>query len=454
VSNPGFEDTIAALATPPGWGALAVIRISGGGAADVLSRICPALSPEALPDRRQLFVRLQHPRSDEALDHALVTFFRGPRSYTGEDVVEISTHGGLLTPQLVLDAVYAAGTRPALPGEFTRRALLNGKMDLLQAEAIGDLIDARSPAMHRAALHQVDRGLSRRIDELREMILRVEALVAYSIDFPEEDEPPVPLAHIRAAAEAVSERVQQLLETAPQGAMLRTGALVVLAGRPNSGKSSLFNALLGLERSIVTEIPGTTRDAVDADAILGGYPFRLVDTAGLRNTQDRVEAVGVEVARRYLSRADVLLFCREVMEPLEPEEVAAMAGACPGRTVVVRTKADLSPDPIEAGEGVRVSVVSGEGLAELRERIVDATFAQIRSIEDEATIVTSERQRRALQSAQEEISLFLDAVSGELPVAVAAVHLRAAAGALEDLIGIVSEDDVLGAVFLRFCVGK
>ncbi|HWK88656.1 MAG TPA: tRNA uridine-5-carboxymethylaminomethyl(34) synthesis GTPase MnmE, partial [Longimicrobium sp.] len=235
--SPLPNDTIAAIATPPGRSAVALLRVSGPGAPAVLRRIAPGM--DGIEPRVQRLMAVRHPESGELLDRALVTYFAAPASYTGEDTLEISTHGGLLTPQLVLDALLAAGARAAQPGEFTRRAYLNGKLDLLQAEAVADLIDGRSPALHRAAVHQMERGLSLRIGELRDAIIGTEALIAYSIDFPEEDEPPVPPARILASARDVLDRIQALLATAPEGEMLREGALTVLAGRPNSGKSSL-----------------------------------------------------------------------------------------------------------------------------------------------------------------------------------------------------------------------
>src|SRR2546422_3976900 len=225
--------------------------------------------------------------------------------------VEISTHGGLLVPAEAVAALVAAGARLARPGEFTRRAVLNGKLDLLQAEATADLIDAGSPAQRRRALQQLDRGLSGRLAALRAELLELEALIAYDIDFPEEDEGPVSPARVTAAWRAVRERIAGLVATAPEGERLREGALLVIAGRPNAGKSSLFNALLGRERAIVTEVPGTTRDAIEAYAVIAGFPFRLVDTAGLRDSGDRVEEIGIEVARQYLGAADLVLVCRD-----------------------------------------------------------------------------------------------------------------------------------------------
>ena len=448
-----FDSTIAAVATPAGRGAVALVRVSGPGAGDSLLRVCPALRGTLPEPRRQRLLAVHHPETGDRVDHALVSFFPAPHSYTGEDTVEISTHGGVLTPQLVLGALSAAGARPAEPGEFTRRAVLNGKLDLLQAEAVLDLIDGGSPALHRAAIFQMERGLSLRIEELRASILQVEALVTYSIDFPEEDEPPVPPARVEAAAREVVARIDRLLATAPQGEMLREGALVVLAGRPNSGKSSLFNALLGAERAIVTDVPGTTRDAIEAPLVLDGYPFRLADTAGLRETADLVEGIGIEVARRYLRAAHVVLFCAEAGRPLDEQESAFLAGVDRSRVILLRTKSDLAPET-EAEEGVRVSVLTGDGLGGLRQPLLDLAFGGILGAPGEAPLVTRERHARALRSAREELDHFGNAMMESLPPEIAATHLRGAAHALEELIGAVTPDDVLGQVFGEFCVGK
>ena len=448
-----FADTVAAIATAHGRGAVALLRVSGPQALDVLRRVAPGLGDEPAP-RVQRLAALRHPETAELLDRGLVTYFPAPGSYTGEETVEITTHGGVLTPQLVLDALLAAGCRPAEPGEFTRRAYLNGKLDLLQAEAVLDLIDGRSRALHRAAIHQMERGLSRRVEELREAIIGAEALIVYSIDFPEEDEPPVPPARIRAAAEDVLARITRLLATAPEGELLREGALTVLAGRPNSGKSSLFNALLGTERAIVTEVPGTTRDALEATLTVDGYPFRLVDTAGLRETADRVEGIGIEVARRYLAAADLVLFCAEAGRPLEPDEAAFLDGVDPARTVLVRTKADDGEQGIGTAGEVLVSAPNGAGLEGLRQILLHRAFGGILGEPGEAPLVTRERHARALRAACDEVQGFLDAQASGIPMEYAATHLQAAASALEDLVGAVTVDDVLGRVFGDFCVGK
>jgi tRNA modification GTPase len=440
-----LSDPIVALATPPGRGALALIRLAGGSSFSVAGRCLQPFHPA--PARTVFRARLVHPDSREPVDDVLAACFPAPHSYTGEDVVEISTHGGLAVPAAAVAALVAAGARPAQPGEFTRRAVLNGKMDLLQAEATADLIDAGSPAQRRRALHQLERGLSDRLAALRGEILELEALIAYDIDFPEEDEGPVSPQRVRGAWDVVRGRVASLLKTAPEGERLREGALLVIAGRPNAGKSSLFNALLGTERAIVTEIPGTTRDAIEAHAVIEGFPFRLVDTAGLRDSAERIERMGVEISKRYLDAADLILFCRDTEEDRLPD-------VGPKPVVEVVTKSDLPDRP--SGSAIRpsVSVVTGQGLGELRRRLAEVAFGRLLALGDVEPVVTRARHRAALEHAAVELEGFWAARQGGVDAAAAATHLRAAVAALDDLIGVVTAQDVLDRVFAAFCVGK
>jgi tRNA modification GTPase len=448
------RDTIVAQATPGGRSAIAVVRMSGSRAHEIAAR---HLQPFPSGPRQ---VELAEFRGGaEVLDHVLATRFDAPHSYTGEDLVEISTHGGFLVPARVLEQLVLSGARPADPGEFTRRAVLNGKLDLLQAEAIGDLIDARSSAMHRAAVQQLDRGLSRRIEELRGAVLHVEALLAYDIDFPEEDEGPIPRERIVGALEELLALMDGLLATAPAGELIREGAVVVIAGRPNVGKSSLFNALVGRSRAIVTEVPGTTRDAIEAVVETPRWPLRLVDTAGLRPTDEVVERLGVELSERHIAAADVVLACGDTPEALAVarEKVRALAGRA--GIVPVRTKADLvtAAEQRDAGEDevVSVSAETGEGLQALLLRIEEEIAARAQPPAPDEPLLTRARHRAALQAAREETGLFLEAWDQRgIPAAVAATHLRSAATALSDLIGTVDVEDVLGRVFSEFCVGK
>jgi tRNA modification GTPase len=386
--------------------------------------------------------RLLHPGSREPVDDCLAACFPAPRSYTGDDLVEISTHGGLVVPAAALAAFVAAGARLAEPGEFTRRAVLNGKMDLLQAEATADLIDAGSPVQRRRALQQLERGLSDRLGALRGEILELEALIAYDIDFPEEDEGPVSETTVRRAWCVVRDRVADLLKTAPEGERLREGALLVIAGRPNAGKSSLFNALLGTERAIVTEIPGTTRDAIEAHAVIEGFPFRLVDTAGLRASTERIERLGIEVSKKYLAAADLVLYCEEGDDPGRDEFLTQVRVP----VVVVRTKADVT--------GAGVSVITGQGVPELRRRLAEVAFGTLLALGDVEPVVTRARHRTALERALAELEGFWSARTAGVDAAATATHLRAAVLALDDLIGAVTPEDVLDRVFAAFCVGK
>jgi tRNA modification GTPase len=446
----GNDATIAAVATAEGRGAIAVIRISGSSAFAIAKGHVTPWPEEA---RRATLCRVRS-RDGELLDDALVTTFVAPSSFTGEDVVEIATHGGRVVPALVLAALVGSGARVALPGEFTRRAVLNGKMDLIQAEAIGDLIDSTSRAMQRVAIAQLDGGLSRRIDGLREQVIGLEALIAYDIDFPDEDDGPVPAARVEKATRAVITSLSALLATATTGELVRTGSLVVIAGAPNAGKSSLFNAMLGRTRAIVTEVPGTTRDAIEAVIDSGRWPLRLVDTAGLRDTPDRVEKLGIEVATRYLASADVILACGENSGDIEKTS-EYVSGLTTAPVIKVRTKMDLGVSEEGSTTAVQVSATTGDGIPDLVSCIEKIVSERYGGIPMDAPILTRERQRFCVEQAREEMLAFSAAMGDEgLPVTVAAVHLRSAANALADVTGTIDVEDVLDRLFRTFCVGK
>lgn len=456
---PGAGETIAAIASPPGRGALAILRLSGPEARAVGARVLAPFHWDPGHAHRCTL----HRTGGDAIDTVVAVAYAAPRSFTGEDMLEITTHGGYLVPALALDALLDAGARAALPGEFTRRAVANGKMDLLQAEAVADLVDARSTAMHRAALHQMDGALTRRIAELRRAVIAAEALVAYDVDFPEEDSGLLPRERVSRSANDLLGALGALLETAHAGEVMREGALVVLAGAPNSGKSSLFNALLGSARAIVTEIPGTTRDALEARLEVEGIAVRLADTAGLRDsTADMVERLGIEVAERYVGGADAVLVCGEDEEGLAAAEVRVAALTRAPR-IRVRTKFDLVSDSSQfitrqVANGyynVATSSVTGAGLGALTAELA-RTLAAFRPVDDGAAgLLTRERHRRAVTRARDAVNAFAAAWrGGVIPSPVAATHLREAADALEELIGSVQPDDVLDEVFRAFCVGK
>lgn len=450
-------DTIVAQATPPGFAAVAVVRLSGPDALGIAARLM-RLDARAMAERADRVGRLctlfRPGSGEEALDRALVTVFPGPASYTGEDVVEISTHGGYAIPASVVAACAALGAREAAPGEFTRRAYLNGRLDLTQAEAVADLVTARGARGRDVALHQLEKGLGDRIAALRSSVTGLSALLVQHIDFPDEDDAPTPLDAIAARAGEVASEIGRLLATAPAGEMLREGAVTVLAGAPNSGKSSLFNALVGFERAIVTELPGTTRDAIEAVVEVDGFPFRLVDTAGLRGSPERVEKLGIEVARRYLAGADVVLYCRETgVAAGEPERRFLDEVAAP--VVRVRTKWDLSGPDDAPGEGeVAVSAKTGDGLDALKRKLREQTFRGVVENRNEVPVVTRRRQSDLLGVARDEVEGFREALGGGIPPEVASAHLKSAESALEEILGVIATDDVLDRVFKDFCIGK
>ncbi|HET9455024.1 MAG TPA: tRNA uridine-5-carboxymethylaminomethyl(34) synthesis GTPase MnmE [Gemmatimonadaceae bacterium] len=446
--TPPASDTIVAIATPPGRGALALVRLSGPQALTIAARLARPFPDEP---RVATLCRIVD-GAGTALDEAIVVAYHAPASFTGEDCVEVTCHGGAMTPATIAAAFVSQGARPAEPGEFTRRAVLNGKLDILQAEAIGDLVDAPTRAAHAVALAQLDGGLSRRITSLRDAVVELEALCAYDIDFPEEDDGPIPRERVLAAATKVEGELGALLATAPMGEIVREGAVVVLAGAPNVGKSSLFNALLGRRRAIVTDVPGTTRDALEAVTEAGGWPVRLIDTAGLRESNDAVEKLGIEVSREYLERAHVVLACGDSDASLAAALAAASARS--GAAVIpVRTKSDRGGQA-RAG-AIAVSAQSGEGLATLTNAIAAALSAAQGALALDAPLITRERHRIGIARAQDELRQFHEAWSGgAVPAVVAAVHLRAATRELEEIVGAVDVEDVLDRLFSAFCVGK
>jgi len=496
-----FRDTIVARATPAGRGAVALLRVSGPGTRGLLRSLGASRAVEG-PPRTAVLTSLRHPGDSGALlDRGLVTFFPAPGSYTGEDLAELGLHGGPMVVARVLDACLEAGARMAEPGEFTRRAWLEGKLDRLQVEAIQELIEAESPARHAVAVVQAEGGLTRRIEGLRQGILEVEALLAHHLDFPDEDEAPTPVGELLKALEPVVASLERLLATAPGGRLLQAGAVVVLAGRPNAGKSSLFNALLGEERVLVTPHPGTTRDAVDAQVAFGGFPFRLVDTAGLRKDAEAVEAAGIEVAHRWIRLSHLVLWCRRASEgppsAVERAEVEALVRGSGAGPVARRGGGPATPpvrvmdgavgegrvrdregpqvlqvwtcvdaeDSVSSGgggesaaaglDGVRVSARTGEGLERLQAALVEEAFGSVSGEElQEGGVLVRERHRRLVARALEETRAFAEGLESRIPAEIAALHLRGAEESLAELIGPLDGEDVLDRLFRSFCIGK
>ena len=445
-----MKDTIAALATPFGEGAIAVVRLSGAEASLVAGRAI-GTAPEALPAREVRLARVMSAGGD-VLDEVLVTSFPGPRSYTGEDVVEISCHGGVLVTQRVLQRLLGCGARLAEAGEFTQRAFLNGKMDLTQAEAVMDVISAQTELSLKAAQHQLDGRLGEETEALRRELLEVLAHVEAYIDFPEEDIDAETGAGLLGRLDGVGERIDALLATADQGRILREGVRTVIYGKPNVGKSSLLNLLLGFERAIVSEVAGTTRDTVEEVINLGGIPVRLIDTAGMREAGDEIEQRGVERTRRHLAEADLILevvdasASRQLITTSEERENA--------HHLLVCNKCDLPRhDDWKESEGVAISCLERSGLEDLTRMIGEELALGAGGWGQEAVAVNARHQdclrraRQGLLAAREQLS------QGESPE-FSAVDLRIALDAVGEVAGKVETEELLGEIFGRFCIGK
>ena len=443
-------DTIAAVATPAGTGAVALVRLSGPGSWGVAEAVFRGKG--RLAARRVVYGDLVD-EEGRIIDDVLVTAFRGPGSYTGEDTVEIACHGGMLVTRRVLELVLRNGARAAEAGEFTRRAFLNGKLDLTQAEAVMDVIGAQSDLALRAAHRQLEGRLGNVLVGLRDELVEVLAHVEAWIDFPEEDIDPDTGAALMEKTVRVAEGVERLMATAEQGRLLREGVRTVIAGAPNAGKSSLLNRMLGFERALVSELAGTTRDSIEETINLGGIPVRLVDTAGLRSeTADPLEAAGMARTRRELGTADLLL---EVVDASQPPAGELEGGeSLPVRRLLLLNKADLGVDAGWDGRGgLRVSCRTGEGMDE----VVKAVVALIAGVPGEGGDVDAAVNARHLGCLRRAAAA-LRAAEGQLAAEAApeftALDLREALEAIGEVTGRTDVEDLLGVIFARFCIGK
>ena len=443
------DDTIAALATPPGIGAIAVIRVSGPTARAIALELT---SHDPTP--RVADLRTFRDESGAPLDRGLVLFFPGPSSFTGEDVLELHCHGGRMVSDAVLAAVYALGARPAEAGEFTLRAFLNDKIDLVQAEAIADLVASGSAQAARAAMRSLEGEFSSAVAELQHALTTLRVRIEAWLDFPDEDLP-FDAAPFAAELDALVAQVDALRTRARSGRALRDGLSVAIAGAPNAGKSSLLNRLAGYDAAIVTEVPGTTRDPLREHLSLDGLPVTVVDTAGLRETNDPVEREGVRRARLEVARADRLLWVADVREPLAATVAAARAAqAGNGAVTVIANKIDLTGAQAQLRDErgtpvVYCSALTGEGVD-----LLVAHLKQSAGIVGEPTGTFSARRRHldALERARAELGATRAFLSDALEIA--AEHLREAQTALSELTGELSSDDLLGEIFASFCIGK
>jgi tRNA modification GTPase len=444
------RSTVAAIATPPGTGALSLIRLSGPDALRVADLATGGLASNRMP-RTVFHCRIRDERG-EAIDDGLLTVFRAPHSHTGEDCVEFTGHGGILVTREVLTRFLACGAEPAPPGEFTRRAFLNGKLDLTQAEGVMDLISAQTRLSLRAARAQLEGLLGQRTTAARDHLLETLAHLEAWIDFPEEDIDPQSGEALRTRVRHVLSEVESMLATADQGRVLREGVRTVIFGEPNVGKSSLLNRLLGFERAIVSDVAGTTRDTIEETINLHGIPLRLVDTAGVREAADVIEAEGIQRTVRQIERADLLL---EIADASQPRPAEAIFPSSSAKHLRVLNKSDLGEHPSWQGiEAVRLSCASGAGFDELSSAIREALhFGQVDW--GEHAVAINARHQHSLERAR--VSLLaalalLDDRSADPELA--AIDLRDALDALGEIPGRVDTEDLLGVIFSRFCIGK
>lgn len=446
------NDTIVALATPRGRGGIGVVRISGNNALAVAAALRPGAP--ALEPRHATLTHIVD-ADGVPIDAVVATSFPAPHSYTGEHVVEVSGHGNPVLLDRIVGAAVGAGARLAAPGEFTLRAFLNGRMDLPQAEAVADLVDAVTPLQARAAFDQLEGTLTRAIAAIDAPLFDLIARLEASVDFPDEGYHFVTPQQAAADAQGIVEALAALIARGRQGRLIREGAAVVLAGRPNTGKSSLFNALAGTDRAIVTAVAGTTRDLVTEVVDIDGLAITLVDTAGLRETGDIVEIEGVGRAERAASAADCVVIVLDGSTPIHESERALLASSVTRPHVVAANKSDLR-DAID-GSGlpdgvVRVSAHTGDGLAALRRAI--ATALTGRDVTRDAPAVTNQRHLLLLERAHEAVTRGADALAHGAPEELALADLQEARGILDEIVGRRTPDDVLRRIFERFCIGK
>lgn len=455
-----LDDTIAAIATPLGEGGLAVIRISGANALEVADKcFVPAgkspVPPSAVPTHTIHYGKIV--RNGRSVDEVMLAVMRGPRTLTREDVVEITCHGGLLPARLVLETVLENGARMAEPGEFTKRAFLNGRIDLAQAEAVADLIAARTELALAAANEQLAGKLSQRINLLRDELIKTLAHIEAHIDFPDEDIAPDTRAQLLERLDRGVQFMDELLRTANEGQILRRGIRAAIVGRPNAGKSSLLNQLLGHDRAIVSAIPGTTRDTIEETANIRGLPVVFVDTAGLREAGDEIEAEGIRRSRESLARAEFILQVLDNSEPLTREDEHFLKEFAAKKRILVRNKIDLPgklklPDDVSSPV-IEVCCLSGKGLEPLKDAIKELVWAgEIRA--EMLQVMINARHQEALTRARAAAKQAGDALRADETLELVAMDLRIAMNAVGEIVGKTTTEDLLDSIFSQFCIGK
>lgn len=455
-----LHDTIAAIATPLGEGGLAVLRLSGVQALSIADQCfvpvgSSSLKPTVAPSHTIHYGRIE--RDGNTVDEVLVAVMRAPRTFTREDVVEITCHGGLLPAKMILDLLLENGARLAEPGEFTKRAFLNGRIDLAQAEAVADLIHARTELAMSAANEQLAGKLSQRIETLRDDLVKTLAHIEAHIDFPDEDIAPDTKEQLLNRLERAVAFMDTLLRTANEGQILRRGVRTAIIGRPNAGKSSLLNQFLGHDRAIVSAMPGTTRDTIEETANIRGLPVVFIDTAGLREAGDELEAEGIRRSRESLAKAELILHVLDGTEPLTAADEILLHEFESKKRILVRNKSDKTsrlelPEKFRAA-AVDVSCATGTGLEPLKDAIKECLWSgEIKA--EMLQVMINSRHQEALKRAREATLRTVDALRSGLTLELPAMDLRIAANAVGEIVGKTSTEDLLDSIFSQFCIGK
>ena len=448
------NETIVAISTPPGRGGIGIVRLSGPHALEIANSLLTLRNP--LTHAQARFSEIPDPETQAKLDEAITTYFAGPNSYTGEDLVEIAAHGSPVILDLLVRSSLQRGARLARPGEFTERAFLAGRIDLTQAEAVRDLIESQTIYQARLAAEQMGGALSRRIQPVKQDLVNLIVVLEAGIDFAEDDVEVTPDAEIITCINGVRVALEELEQSFERGRIVHYGLTLAIVGRPNVGKSSLFNCLVERERAIVTAMPGTTRDLVTETVSLGGIPVQLVDTAGLREAADEAESIGIQKSREALADADVVLVVLEAGLPMREDESALIVSLEGRRTLVARNKSDLArdeePAPDLSSMAVNTSAVTGQGIAELREAML--TLVSNSAGEAEHGILTNIRHHDAVTAALAALHKATEAVTQKTPHEMLLLDLYAALRQLDSLTGETTADDILNRIFSSFCIGK
>jgi tRNA modification GTPase len=444
-------DTIVAIATPPGRGGIGVVRLSGPRSLDIARSLVRDRAFAPAPNRATLR-NLFHPETHQTLDHALVTYFRAPHSFTGEEVVELSCHGSPVLLRQLLDCALSLEARLAGPGEFTLRALAHGRINLSQAEAVRDLINAQTQAAAQQAARQLNGELSAQLQPLKDALVRVIVQLESALEFVEDDLPELANENLKSEISDLKSRISDLAATFRTGRLFRDGLRVALAGRPNAGKSSLFNALLNSERAIVTDLPGTTRDTLSEHIVIVGIPVQLTDTAGLRESTELIESIGIERTRRAMSDADLVVVVIDGAQPLNAEDREVLAAARERPHIIALNKSDLGNFNPQQTAGLTVSAKTGTGLGELRAAIV-APFTHA-AAPAEGLLITDARHHDLLQRAHHELASSARLLAQRASEELTLVGLHNALRYLGQITGETTTEDILTEIFSTFCIGK